>query len=85
MQTEEDQTDEDLAVRDMYVAAEDLALRCRVLRDMNVLASARALESAVNHLMTELWDQGFSQTEIRTVYMAALADMNRYAAGEERR
>lgn len=43
------------------------------------------LDHVINTLMTELWDQGFSQTEIRAAFEAALADMNRYAAGEERR
>ena len=43
------------------------------------------LPRAINHLMTELWDGGFSQTEIRDAFNAAIADMPRYAAGEERR
>ena len=43
------------------------------------------LLQAINHLMTELWDKGFSQSEIREAFNAAVADMPRYAAGEERR
>ena len=43
------------------------------------------LEQAINYLMTELWDHGFSQTEIREAFNAAVADMPRYAAGDERR
>jgi len=43
------------------------------------------LPPAINHLMTELWDKGFSQTEIRNAFEAAVADMPRYAAGDERR
>lgn len=43
------------------------------------------LDQAINYLMTELWDRGFSQTEIREAFNAAVADMPRYAAGEERR
>lgn len=43
------------------------------------------LPQAINYLMTELWDQGFSQSEIREAFIAAVADMPRYAAGEERR
>jgi hypothetical protein len=35
--------------------------------------------------MTELWDKGFSQTEIREAFTAAVTDMARYATGEERR
>lgn len=43
------------------------------------------LPKAINCLMTELWDKGFSQTEIRQAFNAAVTDMPRYAAGEERR
>jgi hypothetical protein len=35
--------------------------------------------------MTELWDNGFGQAEIRTVFEEAIRDMPRYAAGQERR
>ena len=35
--------------------------------------------------MTELWDRNFSQSEIQTAFEAAISDMPRYAAGEERR
>jgi len=52
---------------------------------MNVSVSGHALEWTMNCLMTELWDQFFSQTEIRNAFNEALDDMNRYAAGEERR
>jgi hypothetical protein len=55
------------------------------LRQMNVSVSEDALDRVVNWLMTEFWDQSFSQTEIRKAFTAALADPNRYAAGEERR
>ena len=37
------------------------------------------------YLMTELWDRGFSQTEIREAFEAALVDLPRYAEGIERR
>ena len=43
------------------------------------------LPQAINSLMTELWDAGFGQTEIRDAFAAAIADMPRYAAGEEQR
>lgn len=35
--------------------------------------------------MTELWDWNFSQTEIREAFAQALARMNGYAAGQEKR
>ena len=41
------------------------------------------LPRAMNHLMTELWDRGFSQSEIREAFNDAVADMPRYAAGDE--
>jgi hypothetical protein len=52
---------------------------------MNVSVSPATLDMVVNALMTEFWDQGFSQTEIRHAFMSAVSDMDRYAAGNERR
>jgi len=75
---------DDALTRAENVAAE-LAERCRELCDISGWAAETGLERAVNTLMTELWDQGFSQREIRAAYSAALDDMNRYAAGEDRR
>lgn len=43
------------------------------------------LPAAMKYLITELWDRGFTQTEIREAFEAASADLPRYAAGEERR
>ncbi len=42
------------------------------------------LEKVMNELMTEFWDRGFSQTEIKAAFPSAVADMPRYAVGEER-
>jgi hypothetical protein len=81
----DDLADEEGVVFGAYDTAADLAVQCRRLREMDVSASATGLESVVNCLMTELWDQGFSQTEIREAFMAAVDDMNRYAGGTERR
>jgi hypothetical protein len=44
-----------------------------------------ALDRIINTLMTELWDNGFSQSEIRSAFEQALADMPRYAGGLEKR
>ena len=41
------------------------------------------LPQAMNYLMTELWDRGFSQTQIRQAFEDAVSDMPRYAAGDE--
>jgi hypothetical protein len=81
----DDLTDEERVLFGAYGVAADLAVRSRRLREMNVSVSATALEQVVNTLMTEFWDQGFSQSEIRAAFTAALDDMNRYAAGQERR
>ena len=65
-------------------AAAAFARHCRQLYSENPCAEV-PLESIMNTLMTELWDNGFSQTEIRRAFEAALSDMPRYAAGTERR
>lgn len=81
----DDLTPEERARFEAYSVAADLAARCRRLTDMKAAVSAHALDDVVNTLMTEFWDQCYSQAEIRGAFLAALADMNRYAAGEERR
>ncbi|WP_091752161.1 hypothetical protein [Brevundimonas sp. 374] len=57
----------------------------KALHQTNPWLDQPLLPQAINSLMTELWDAGFSQTEIRDAFAAAIADMPRYAAGEERR
>ena len=66
-------------------AAYNFGQACAKVRDANPSSENNALDAMINTLMTELWDRCFSQTEIRNAFEAALADMNRYAAGEERR
>ena len=65
-------------------AADDFASRCAELYSSNPYSEV-PLESIINTLMTELWDRGFSQSEIRSAFEKAVSDMPRYAAGEERR
>jgi hypothetical protein len=81
----DDLTDEERMLFGSYAITAELAVRCRRLREMKVSMSDKALDAIVNSLMTEFWDQGFSQAEIRIAFTQALADMDRYAAGEERR
>lgn len=64
--------------------AHAFAKRCAQLYAENPY-SERPLERIINDLMTELWDMGFSQTEISTAFLDAMAGMPRYAAGAERR
>jgi hypothetical protein len=42
------------------------------------------LPEAMRYLMTELWDRGFSQTEIRAAFDAAVLDLPGYAIVEKR-
>lgn len=65
-------------------AAEVFAVKCADLHKSNPYDFA-GLENIINTLMTELWDRGFSQSEIRTAFEKAISDMPRYAAGQERR
>jgi hypothetical protein len=66
-------------------AAYEFARRCAVLVTQNPYNVAAPLNGIVNSFMTELWDRNFSQSEIRAAFEAAIKDMPRYAAGEERR
>lgn len=79
----DDLTEDERALFGAYNLAAELALGCRRLRETGTPSGADALGLVVNTLMTEFWDQGFSQTEIRTAFADALADMNRCAAGNE--
>ena len=85
IQDGDDLTEEERALFCALATAESLAIQCRLLKEMNVSVSEGAIDQIVIYLMTELWDQGFSQTETRRAFLAALSDMDRYAAGEERR
>ena len=66
-------------------AATTFADECAELQRSNPYDAIVPLDNVINTLMTELWDRGFSQTEIRIAFESAIADMPRYAAGEERR
>ena len=58
----------------------------RVLKDLHVTnpwPEYPVLEQAMNTLATELWDRCFSLTEIRSAFEKAVADLPRYAAGQE--
>ena len=55
----------------------------RELGDTNPWPDNPVLAQAINSLATELWDQGFSLTQIRAAFKEAAADLPRYAAGRE--
>jgi hypothetical protein len=64
-------------------AVYEFGLALKGLHETNPWPNAPLLPSAMNHLMTELWDQGFSQSQIREAFEDAVANMPRYAAGDE--
>ncbi|MDQ8755328.1 hypothetical protein RCO27_03720 [Sphingosinicella sp. LHD-64] len=64
-------------------AVYQFGLALKELHQSNPWPDLPLLPSVMKHLMTELWDQGFSQTEIRQAFDDAVADLPRYAAGEE--
>jgi hypothetical protein len=82
---DDQQTAEERAVTRAYVAAAQLADICGELRGDDSEVARDPVGHLMNYLMTELWDHGFSQSEIRSAFEDALSDMNRYAAGVERR
>ena len=67
-----------------YNAASAFGRQCHDLKESNPYDRI-ALDEIINTLMTELWDNGFSQSEIRSAFEQALTDMPRYTAGLERR
>lgn len=67
-----------------YDAVRAFGRRCRELTRSNPYDLV-PLDQIMNTLMTELWDHDFSQTEIRSAFEQAIADMPRYAAGLEKR
>jgi len=70
-------------------ASANFGLRCRELQESCPYSTdelgSPVLTRIIEHLATELWDQSFSQTEIISAFRAAIRDLPRYTAGEERR
>lgn len=64
-------------------AVSRLAQTLKELEGASPWLGGPTLLQAMNYLMTELWDRGFSQTEIREALNDAVIDMPRYAAGDE--
>ena len=70
----------------------EFALQCAKLRDENpydlssLACDLSVLEYICTYLTTELWDRGFSQTEIRKAFEIAGGEaLTHYGAGEDRR
>jgi hypothetical protein len=68
---------------ELLAAVHTLSAKLRDLQATNPWPEYPLLPQAMNYLMTELWDQRFSQTEIRDAFLEAVKDMPRYACGQE--
>lgn len=79
----DEQSERDDWQRRLSNAPYDLSVILRELHDTNPWPQHAVLENAMNTLVTELWDRCFSQTEIREAFEKAIADLPRYAAGDE--
>ena len=70
-------------------ASADFALLCRELSESDPYRDTKHWEPALvqikTDLVTELWDQGFSQTEIDSALKIAMNRLPRYTAGEDKR
>ena len=60
------------------------ALACLEQRKNNP-SQKDVLTYILNDLVTELWDMGFSQSEVKVAFSDAVVNLRRYAAGEDRR
>lgn len=65
-------------------AARDFARTCRTVEEHAPADAGTALDELINELMTELWDNGFSTSEIRVAFEAAAQDVGRYAGLDKR-
>lgn len=65
--------------------AERFVAEVRQWVDENPHADIVALDQIMSEVMTVLWDQCFSQTEIRNAFQKALDHLPAYGGGEERR
>ena len=84
--SEEDRRDAEDGWQDASLTAVyQFAVALKNLHDSNPWPDRPLLAWAMNDLMTELWDHGFSQREIREAFEDAVADMPRYTAGQELR
>ena len=64
--------------------AHEYSLRCKELRETNPY-DFPAISNIARDLLTELWDQGFSVSEIKAGFGLAISELPQYAAGEDRR
>lgn len=70
---------------DCLKLASDLATGCRKMQADHPNQATSTMDVVIGDLVTELWDQGFSQTEILRAFQTAMDALPSYAAGHERR
>lgn len=68
---------------DGFAAIQGFAGSLRDLHNRNPWPCIPILPQALVYLMTELWDRGFTQTQIRNALIAALDELPKYTGGEE--
>lgn len=82
--SEQSESDPDDEWQDRWLSAvQEFAGALRGLHNSNPWPDQPVLPQALVYLMTELWDRGFTQTQIRQSFEDALAELPRYTAGEE--
>ena len=75
--------DKDLWTDRWLAAAYDFSVGISELDRTNPWPDQPLLPKAMSTLMTDLWDRGFSQAQIRDAFENAILDMSRYTAGRE--
>lgn len=83
MTDQPDQATRDEWQTQLYEAVSRFSVSLRDLNDTNPWPEIPALAQAIELLATELWDRCFSLTEIRAAFDKAVADLPRYAAGQD--
>ena len=78
-------SDEDRWTDRWLAAVYDFSVGISELDRINPWPDKPLLPKAMNTLMTDLWDSGFSQAQIRDAFEKAILDMPRYTAGRETR
>lgn len=74
---------EELATK-VRVDASKLAKSCLEVEEHTPVTEESSLGQAMNFLMTELWDNGFSTEEIQSAFRSASGDVVRYAGPDQR-
>ena len=80
-----DPTDDERVLGRAFDAASRLAEQCADLRARDYPARGAGIDDVVSALTGALIEQGFSELEVRRAFHNALAEMERFALGQERR